>query len=231
MVVEHRPDRPDGDASIGEGSLQADYEHREALRLVLELLIRRRARQKQEEVGVLRPRDEDLLAVDDVATTFLHGGGAQSRGLRSRFGLRDPERLQPRLTLRERRQVLALLLFAAVLEKCAHRVHLRVGTRRVAARSVDLFEDDRRVRDFEARPAVLGRDERREPPCFRERIDELLRVLALAIDLTPVDVPEVGAELPHGGADVLAIGIVREVHLSPGATGARGGLRRRASEP
>src|SRR5438105_12914237 len=28
---------------------------------------------------------------------------------RSRFGLRDPERLQPRLTLRERRQVLALL--------------------------------------------------------------------------------------------------------------------------
>src|SRR6184192_4065737 len=56
-------------------------------------------------------------------------------------------------------------------------------------------------------------------------------VLALAIDLTPVDVPEIGAELPHGGADVLAIRIVREVHLSPAATGARGGLRRRASEP
>src|SRR5207253_10710784 len=110
-------------------------------------------------------------------------------------------------------------------------LHRRVPHGRVAGGALDIFGADRRVRDFEPRPAVLGRDERREPPCSRERIDELLWVLALAIDLTPVDVPEIGAELPHGGADVLAIRFVREVHLSPAATGARGGLRRRASEP
>src|SRR5207245_8479090 len=118
----------DGDASIGEGSFQADDEHRETLRLVLELLIRRRAREKQEEVGVLRARDEDLLAVDDVATALLlHGGGPQARRLRSRFERREPERLQSRLTLRERRQVLALLLFPPVLGQAAPRVHLRLG--------------------------------------------------------------------------------------------------------
>ena len=40
---------------------------REALRLVVELLVRRRAREQQQQVGVLRAGDEDLLAVDDVA--------------------------------------------------------------------------------------------------------------------------------------------------------------------
>src|SRR5439155_24583111 len=145
VVVEHRADRPDRDASVGGSSFQAHDEARQALRLVLKLLVRCRARRKQDQVGVLGPRDEDLLAVDDVAASLLHRGGPQSRGLRTGLGLGDAEGLQTRLSLRERGKVLALLFLAAVLQKRAHRVHLRVSARRVAARPVYLFEDDGRV--------------------------------------------------------------------------------------
>ena len=180
---------------------------------------------------MLGPRDEDLLAVDDVAASLLHRGGPQSRGLRTGLGLGDAEGLQTRLSLRERGKVLALLFLAAVLQERAHRVHLRVSARRVAARPVYLFEDDGRVGDVESGPAVFARDERREPARLRQCIDELLRVLVLAIDLAPIGVAEVCAELPHGGADLLAIRVAREVHLSPEATAGRGAAPRRASGP
>ncbi len=143
-------------------------------------------------------------------------------------GLGDPEGLKPRLPFCERRKVLALLLVASVLEERAHRVHLRVGARGVSAGTVDLLEDGRRIGDVESRSAVLGRNERREPARLRERVDELLGVFALPIDLAPVGVAEVGAELPDGGADLVAVRIAREVHRqSRGDGGSRRGAAAR----
>ena len=46
VMVEHRADRPNGDASVGESSFQAHDEDRQTLRLVLKLLVRCRARKK-----------------------------------------------------------------------------------------------------------------------------------------------------------------------------------------
>ena len=94
VVVEHRLDRSDRDAPIGHSFPQIHDEDREPLGLVLEVLIGRGARKQQHEVGVLRARDEDLLAVHHVAVAFPDRSGPEPRRLGAGFGLGDTESLQ-----------------------------------------------------------------------------------------------------------------------------------------
>ena len=66
---------------------------------------RRRARQQQQQVGVLGPRDEDLLTVDDIAVAVAHGRRLQLRRVRAGRRLGDAEGLQAQLAARDLRQV------------------------------------------------------------------------------------------------------------------------------
>ena len=74
---------------------------------------------------------------------------------------------------------------------------------RVSPRAVDLLHDHRGFRDPQARTAVFLGYERREPARLRERLNELLWIFALPIDLAPVRVAEVGAQLPDRRADLI----------------------------
>ena len=128
---------------------------------------------------MLRARDEDLLPVDDVAVAASHRRRLDARGLGAGLGLGHAERLEAQLAFGDLRQIAPLLLVAAVTKQRAHRVHLRVRGRGVAAGCVDLLDDQRRLCHTETGAAVLGRDQRAEPARLGERVDESLRVLAL----------------------------------------------------
>ena len=133
VVVEHRVDRSHGDPSIGYGPAEIHHEDGEAFRFVLELLVGRRAREKEKEVGVLGARYEDLFSVHDITVALPHGRRPQARRFRARLGLGHPERLEPELTFRDPGQVAALLILAPVPEERSHRVHLGMRARGVPA--------------------------------------------------------------------------------------------------
>ena len=225
-VVHHRRDRTDRQPLAG--SLHVDEEDGDAVGLALDVFERRRACEQEHEVRVERARRPDLLPADDVAAVYAARGRLDAGRVRADGRLRHSERLQPCVSLGERRKVLALLLLASVLQEGAHRVHLRVRARPVPSGAVDLFKDDRGVSDVQPRPPVLGRDERPQPARLRQCPDELVGVFALSIDLAPVGVTEVSAELPDSGTDPLTVRVARKVHRhSRGEGGSRRGAAAR----
>ena len=94
-------------------------------------------------------------------------------------------------------QVALLLLRRAVPQQRAHDVHLRVARAGVGAGAVDLLEDDRGLGDAQPGAAVLLRDQRRQPAGLGQRLDELLRVGALLVQLAPILGRESRAQRPH----------------------------------
>ena len=76
-----------------------------------------------EDAAVLAVGDEGLGAVDDVVLTFIFGVGEHACGVAAAAGLGQAPRAE-HLTLRERRQIFALLLLAPedVDVVCAQRV-------------------------------------------------------------------------------------------------------------
>src|SRR6185369_9485959 len=99
------------------GLAQIDDEDGEAARLVLELVVRRRAREQQHEIGFLHARDENLLPVDDVLVAPPYRRRLDARGLRAGVGLGDGEGLEAQFAGRDLRQVSFFLLGAAVAEQ------------------------------------------------------------------------------------------------------------------
>ena len=97
----------------------------------------------------------------------------------------------------------ALLRVGAVPQQRAHRVHLRVAGAGVGAAPVDLFEDDRRLVDAEAGAAVRFGNQRREVAGVGERLDERVGIGAGGIELAPVAVGKVLAEVADPGAQIL----------------------------
>ncbi len=145
-------------------------------------LERRRAREQDHEIRVLDARDPDLLAVDDVAVALLHRGRPDLGRVGAGGRLGDAHRLQAQLAARDLRQVFLLLRLGAVPQQRAHVVHLAVAGAGVAAAAVDLLHDDRRLGEPEAGAAVVLRDQRREPACLRQRVDEFLGIAARLVD-------------------------------------------------
>src|SRR5262245_42584457 len=87
----------------------------------------------------------------------------------------------------------------------AHDVHLRVAGAGVCSGSVDLLEDYRRLGDRQTTPAILLRDQRGEPSRFRQRPDERLGISSALLDLLPVLVVELTAQLANGLAIFLVL--------------------------
>ena len=84
----------------------------------------------------------------------------------------------------------------------AHDVHLRVAGGAVAALGVDGLQDRRGGRQRQAGAAVLLGDQCGEIAGLGQRVDELGRIGAVAIQLAPVFAGEAGAELGDFGADL-----------------------------
>ena len=145
----------------------------------------------------------DLLAVDDVVVAVTLGDRLQRGGVGAAGRLGDAERLQPQFAAGDPGQVLRLLRVVAVPQHGAHRVHLGMAAAAVAAGALDLFQDGRCRRQFQPGAAIFLGDQNREIAGLRQRVDELLRIRHLAVELAPVFARELGAELCDGVADVV----------------------------
>src|SRR5690606_12000360 len=178
------------------------------------LIQRRRARQQQHQVGVVDPRDEDLLAVDDVVVAVAHGGRLQPSRVGAGVGLGDAEGLQAQLAAGDLRQVAALLLLRRMAQQAAH-VHLAVAGAGRAARAVDLLDDHRRLGHTQSEAAVLLGNQRAEVPRGDHLIDELGRVFPGLVLLAPVLPRKALAHFPHPAAQFIVSWLGR--HPSPPA--------------
>ncbi|MHC2539025.1 hypothetical protein ACVJMY_008594 [Bradyrhizobium diazoefficiens] len=201
-VVHHGADRADLEAVVL-GLAHVDDEHRKAVGALLDLLLRRGARQQHHQVGMLGAAGPDLLAVDDVAVVaFLARKGLQRGGVGAAGRLGDAEGLQAQFAARDLRQIFCLLLGIAVPQHRAHRVHLGMAAAAIAACALDLLEDCGRRGQLQARAAIFLGDQHREIPGLGQRVDEGLRIGHLAIELAPVFAGKLRAELCDGFADV-----------------------------
>ena len=169
--------------------------------LFVQLVVGRGAGEEQHEVGLTGAGDKDLLAVDDITVALAHRRGFEAGGLRAGVGLGDAEGLEPQIAASDAGEVAALLLLAAMAQQHAHGVHLGVSGGGVAARAIDLFEDDGAFGHAEAASAVLLGDHRAEPAQAGQLADELLGVLRLLVEVAPVAVGEPGAYVAHRGPD------------------------------
>ena len=190
------------------GLAQVDQEHGQPFRPLLHLVGRRGAGEQQHQVGVQHAAGPHLLAVDDVAVVaLLVGARLELGGVGAGGGLGDAEGLQPERARGDARQVLLLLRGVAVPQHGAHRVHLGVAGRRVAARLVHGLQDGAARRQRQPGAAELLRDQRAEIAGLGQRIDELGRVGALVVELDPVGIGELLADVPHPIADLAPAGI------------------------
>ena len=146
-----------------------------------------------------------FLPVDDVPVAAALGAGADLGGVGSGARLGHPERLQPQLAARDSRQVVGLLLGAAVTQQGAHGVHLGVAGGGAAAHRVQGLEDYRSAAHRQPGAAVLLGDEGGEVSGRGERLDELGGIAAgrrSILEISPIGVGEVGAEPGHLVADL-----------------------------
>ncbi len=200
LVVDHVGDRLHGQA-VADGLAQVDKEDRHALGLALHLGQRRGACQQDHQVGMLDARDPHLLPVDDVLVAPAHGGGLDLGGVGAGGRLGDTHGLQAQLAVRQLRQVVAFLLFAAVSEQGEHVVHLPMDGPGVTAATVDLLEDHRSLGEAQAGAAVFFRDHRREPAGLGHGGDEGFREALFLIDPAPVFGGKFSTEGAHAFAD------------------------------
>ena len=214
-MIHHGADRVDGQPVIFHLP-HIDQEHREAGGARLRLLARRGARQQQHEIGMLGARGPDLLAVDHIMIAVADGGGAQAERIGARRRLGHTECLQAQFAERNARQIAFLLRGAAMAKKRAHRVHLRMTGRAVAAGGLDFLHDGGGRGHGQSAATVLFRYKSSEKASFGQRRDELGRIGALAIEPPPIFAGKIGAQCPHRFADRGEIGCV-----SHGRTSAR----------
>ena len=168
------------------------------------------AHQAEDPVGLVGVGGPDLLAVDDEVVVVHFGPRGQRRqvgaGVRLRVALAPAD-----LAARDLRQVLALLLLAAVLQqRRAEHPDAEALQRRAALERGHLLAQDRRLRVREAAAAVVARPGRHRPAALAHALHP--RALRLALELEALAAPaDVGFAL-HGLAH-----LGRAVGLQPGA--------------
>ncbi len=205
-VVQHGADGLDRQA-VAFGRLHVDQQHAHAVGWLGRFIARAGAAEKHHEVRMLGAADPDLGAIDDVGIALLAcnrlapGKCLDARRVRAAGRLGDAEGLQPQLAARDLRQVALLLLLGAVPQQRSHGVHLRMARRAIAAGAMDFLQHRARRRNPEARAAILLRDQDRQPALLGQRLDELCRILPLAIQRPPVSSGKPRTQLAHGLAD------------------------------
>src|SRR5919204_557909 len=212
LVIDHGLDGPNRDR-IARG-VEVDQEEAHAVGVSLDILETRCSRQQQHQIRMLHSGGEDFLTVDHVPIGIPFGEGRDAGGVASGLGLGHCHRLEPDAAGRDVRKVVALLRLIAMPEERAHRVHLRVAGGAVFPAGIDLLEHDAGFDQAEPGAAVLGRNQDGKPAAFGERPHEFLRVLPFGIQLAPVRLAELHADLSHAVTVLLLLGGQREVHQS-----------------
>ena len=200
LVVYHGADRADLQP-VAERLAHVHQEDGQPVGSLRHPVLGRGAREQQHEVGILRAARPDLLAVHHIAVALAHRGRAQAQRVRSAARFRDAECLEAQLARRDLRQVALLLLVVAVAEQRAHNVHLSVAGPGIAARGVDLLQHRASGGNRQTRAAVFLRDKHRQVAGVGQRLDEGLRIFAVAVELAPVVARIVRAEPAHRLAD------------------------------
>ena len=124
------------------------------------------------------------------------GPRLELRGIGASGGLGHAERLQPQPAGGDLRQVLLLLLRAAVTQHGAHDVHLRMAGARVAAGRMDFLERRRGGTQRHAQPAVFLGDQRSEKTGLGQRRDELGGISLLFLERAPIAAWKIGTYPP-----------------------------------
>ena len=150
---------------------------------------------------MLGARNPDFAAVDDITVAVPLGEGRYARSICARVGLGDAKGLQAQLAGGDARQIFRLLRVAAVPQQRAHRVHLGVAGRAVAAGSVHLIENGHGGAQSEAGAAKFLGDQSRKETRFRHRSDELAGIGALTVQRAPVFAGKARAEPANRLAD------------------------------
>src|SRR3989442_5537934 len=210
VVIDHDIERLDVDFTPR--LTEIDDEDGKPLGLVVQLIVRRRAREQQHQIRFENARDEDLLSVDDILVSLPGRDRLNARGFGACVGFCHSEGLQSQLAAGDLREITLLLLCATVAQKRSHRVHLRVASRSAPARAVDLFENDARLRDAQTAPAIFLRDRSRQPSKLRELADKGFRISPLLLHLPPVGIRKLATNLADLFPDLkLLLGQV-EIH-------------------
>jgi hypothetical protein len=89
---------------------------------------------------------------------------------------------------------------------------------RIGAGAVYLLENDRRLGNVHAAAPVFIRDERRQPSCFGQSLDEFLGVRRLLVHALPVVGAKTRAQFAHAAA-VLLVQLVARIDLLHAASG------------
>ena len=121
------------------------------------------------DIGIVAVGDEGLRAVDDPTAVFLDGSGARASCVRAGFGFGERPAAQL-LALRERRDVLLLLLFVAELVDVvgAQRIVRGDDDANGAVHARELFDDDGVLDVAHSRAAIFFREDDAEKTHFAE---------------------------------------------------------------
>ena len=201
-VIHHRANGPNRQ-SAAHRLAQVDEQDRQAVGALRHPLDRRRPHDEQQQVGVLRPRDPHLLAANHVRVVRARGGGLQLGRVRAGRRLGHGKGLEAEVAAGDFRQKGTLLRRRTVPQQCAHRVHLSMARRRIAAAAVDLFQNDRCLGHAQAGSAVLFGDQRGEIAGLGQRVDERIRIGALRIEVAPIGIRKGAAQIAHSAPQVL----------------------------
>ena len=201
VVIDHGGQRLDLQA-LAEARVDIEQEYRQALRFLLHLVQRRRARQQQHEVRVQRARRPYFLPVNHIVVAITHRAGLEPGRISTRRRFGDGERLQPQFPARNPRQVACLLLRAAMPQQSTHDVHLRVTRARVAARGVDFLEYHCGRAQRQARTTVFLGNQRGEIAGAGQCLDELGRISLTRLEITPVRPRKINTDPAHAGANL-----------------------------
>ena len=204
-VVDHGPDRPDGEP-LTDRATHIDKKHRQALTPRCHLFARCGARKQHHEIGMLRTADPDLLPVDTIAVAVAYRRSAEIGGIGARGRLGHGKSLQAQLSGGDARQILLLLRLRAMLEHGTHGVHLSMAGGAITAGLVDLLQHGAGCRNGQATTTILLGNESSQIARFGQSPDEVRRIGPLAIESAPVFTGEILAKRTHAVA-YLRIGL------------------------
>ena len=214
IVVDHRLEGSDLQPTA-QALAQVDQEHRQPVRLALDLVERGGARQQQHQVGMQRAGGPDLLPVHDEVVALADGARLEAGRVRPGRRLGHAERLHPDLAGGDAGKVAPLLLLATVPQQRSHDVHLRVALARDASAGIDLLEDHRGGAQRQPGAAILFGNKSGQEPGFRQLGYERRGVGGCALQLRPIGIPIFGTEPSDGPAQLGEVFTDAELHAGP----------------
>ena len=133
-----------------------------------------------------RPAGPDFLAIDHIFIAVFDRFGLQVGRVGTAGRLGHTKCLKAQLTGGDLRQILCLLLRAAVAQQRPHNVHLGMAGTGVTAGLMDCLQNDAGGPHRQTSPAIFFRNKRAKESGFRQFFDEISRITGVIFQLAPV---------------------------------------------